>query len=131
MPGYMDYFNELNKSKSFGAPEKSYLYSDSSEMGFQPPPVDLGGQKMAQTIQKDHGVDGTSLALSAGSGAAMGGPAGAAIQVGGQILSQYMAQKAADERARRQQLAQVAQEHSAGEMRAIGYLQDSLKGALR
>ena len=48
-----DWERELAQRKmSFGAPEKSNLYSSSDEMSFQPKPIDLGAQKMSQAIQQ-------------------------------------------------------------------------------
>lgn len=61
----------------------------------------------------------------------MATPAGAAVAVGSQFLSQYLAQKAADERAKRQRAAEIAQQHSQGEQRGIDQLINVYRGALR
>ena len=61
-----DWERELAQRKmSFGAPEKSNLYSSSDEMSFQPKPIDLGGQKMSQAIQQQ-GEAGAANAMTQG-----------------------------------------------------------------
>lgn len=61
----------------------------------------------------------------------MSTPQGAAVAIGGQALMQYAAQKAADERARREREAQIAQEHGGQEQQAFSNLMNVYRGALR
>lgn len=128
-----DWERELAQRKmSFGAPEKSNLYSSSDEMSFQPKPIDLGGQKMSQAIQQQ-GEAGTANALTQGAatGAATGNPWMAAATVGGSLLTQAMASKAQAEQAQRQRAMQIAENQLQGESRAFEMLMNAYRGALR
>lgn len=122
----MDYMNymmaskDLNGSKKLSAPEDSYLYSSSSEMS---PPVaqnSLGGDDMA-----------AQMGTSATSGAMMGGPVGAGVAVGGQFLMNYMAQKAADERARRDRAVQIENQYAQNQNKGFDTMMNAFRGALR
>lgn len=57
-------------------------------------------------------------------------PAGAGVMIGSQILSGYMQQRAADERARRERAASIAQEHGLQEQRGFQNLIDVYRSAL-
>ena len=128
-----DWERELAQRKmSFGAPEKSNLYSSSDEMSFQPKPIDLGAQKMSQAIQQQ-GEAGAANALTQGAatGAMTGNPYTAAATVGGSLLTQAMANKAQAEQAQRQRAMQIAENQLQGESRAFEMLMDAYRGALR
>ena len=131
-----DWERELAERKmSFGAPEKSHLYSSSDEMGFQPKTVDFGGQKASQAIQKQ-GQSGEAAIMKAmtegaASGAATGNPYVAAATVGGSLLAQAMSNEAQAKQAQRQRAMQIAQEQGQGEQRAFQMLMDAYRGALR
>ena len=126
MAGYMEF---LRGSKQIGAPEDSYLYSDSMAMSPEMPSnSSLGGQKMAQGLQAK---DAAEIMAGGGAGFMAGGPAGAAITVGGQLASQYLAQKAADERAKRERAAQIEQNYGQDQQRALGQIQQAMMGAFR
>lgn len=56
---------------------------------------------------------------------------GAAVAVGASFAAQYMAQKAAEERERRQRAAEIAQQHGQQEQNAYGNLINVYKSALR
>lgn len=58
-------------------------------------------------------------------------PAGAAVAVGASLASQYMAQKAADERAKRQREMEIAQNLGHEEQSALGNMVANIRGALR
>lgn len=118
---YMDYY--MNGSKKLGAPEESYLYSSSSEMSPSPAQNSLGGDDMASSLG--------SGAASGGAGFMMGGPAGAAVSVGGQFLTNYMAQKAADERQRRQNAVQIANDYAQNQNKGFDTMMRAWGGALR
>jgi hypothetical protein len=75
--------------------------------------------------------DAASLAGTAGAGALAGGPAGAGIMVGCQLASKYLAQKAADERAKRERSAQIEQNYGQDQQRSLGQMQQALMGAFR
>lgn len=64
-------------------------------------------------------MDYGSVAQAGMSGAAMGGPMGAAIGAGGSFLTQYIAQRAADERAKRQAIGQAYQNQASNEQNII------------
>ena len=76
-------------------------------------------------------AEAAGLGTSAASGAMMGGPVGAGIMVGGQLASQYLAQKAADERAKRERAAQIEQNYGQDQQRALGQIQQAMMGAFR
>lgn len=78
------------------------------------------------------GADVSSAAAPATASAMAGGdPTMAAIQASGSLLSGYMAQKAADERAKRQAKVDIAQQQAQGETNALRFLDNVYKGALR
>ena len=77
------------------------------------------------------GIDGGQVATQAATGAAMGGPVGAGIAVGGSLLSSYIAQKAADERAKREMTAQAYQKQASDEQNIINSIMGSNARALR
>lgn len=58
-------------------------------------------------------------------------PAGAAVSVGATLASQYMAQKAADERAKRQREMEIAQNLGHQEQGALQNMVANIRGALR
>lgn len=68
---------------------------------------------------------------SAAMGGAMSGAAGAGIGVTGSLLSSYLAQKAADERKRRETGAEIAQNQASGEQNSMKFLDSVYRGALR
>ena len=127
MAGYLEF---LRGSKQIGVPaDQSYLYSDSMTMSPEMPSnASLGGKEMSQGLQAK---DAVSLGASGATGMAMGGPAAAGIMVGGQLASQYLAQKAADERARRERAAQIEQNYGQDQQRALGQIQQAMMGAFR
>ncbi len=66
----------------------------------------------------------------AASGMALSNPAAAGIMMGGQFLSNLIAQKAADERNRRELMADAAKSHSASESNAMGNMMNAYRAAL-
>lgn len=122
MAGYYDFAYK----KKMGAPEDSYLYSSSAEMS--QPQSYLGGQHAAQGMQAKDVAD---LGISGGAGMAMGGPAAAGIAVGGQFLSNYLSQKAADERAKRDRAAQIEQNYTQNQNQGFNTMMEAFRGALR
>lgn len=85
--------------------------------------------------QVSAGSSGGELASSAAPATASamsgGDPTMAAIQASGSLLSGYMAQKAADERAKRQAKVDIAQQQAQGETNALRFLDNVYRGALR
>lgn len=77
------------------------------------------------------GIDGGQVAGAGATGAMAGGPAGAAVAVGGSLLSQYIAQKAADERAKREMTSQAYQKQASDEQNIINSIMGSNARALR
>lgn len=57
-------------------------------------------------------------------------PQGAAVGVGSQLVMGYLAQKAADERAKRERAALIAQQHGEQEQQGFNKLIDVYRGAL-
>lgn len=81
--------------------------------------------------KQSQGVDAGQVAGAGLSGAAVGGPAGAAIAAGGSLASQYLAQKAADERAKREQIGQVYAKQASDEQNIINNIMANNARALR
>lgn len=73
----------------------------------------------------------SSVGTGAAQGAMMGGPAGAAIGAGGSFLSSYLAQQAADERAKRDRAAQIEQQYAQNQNQGFDTLMNTYRGALR
>jgi hypothetical protein len=72
----------------------------------------------------------TSPYASAAAAPFMATPAGAAVAVGSQFLTQYLAQQAADARAKRERDAQIAQEQGRSEQSAYDRLTNVYRSAL-
>jgi len=119
MAGYYEY------SKKLGAPEDSYLYSSSAEMS--PKSSYLGGAQMSEQMAEGGGA----AASGAAGAAAMSNPAAAGIMAGGSFLSNYLAQKAADERARRANEMQNIQNYADNQNKGLDTLMTAWRGALR
>lgn len=81
--------------------------------------------------KQSQGVDAGQVAGAGLSGAAVGGPAGAAIAAGGSLASQYLAQKAADERAKREQIGQTYAKQASDEQNIINNIMANNARALR
>lgn len=75
--------------------------------------------------------DAAQAPAGAAGGFALSNPMAAGISVGGAFLSNYLAQRAADERARRDREVQIAQNQAEGEQNAFRFLDNVYKGALR
>ena len=114
MAGYKGMFDDDFYSYANRPGNTSYLTGSSQ--------APMQGEQAAEIL----GSGGSAAALPF-----MATPAGAAAVVGSQFLSQYLAQKAADERARRERSAQIAQEHGAAEQRGFDQLINVYRGALR
>ncbi|KHD88837.1 MAG: hypothetical protein OM95_06895 [Bdellovibrio sp. ArHS] len=75
---------------------------------------------------------GGEAAAASGAGAAgMSSPAAAGIMAGGQFLSNYLAQKAADERARRDRAAQIEQQYAQNQNQGFDTMMKAFGGALK
>lgn len=130
--GYMD---------SYADALKPNLQNDYTFKQYNQQPVAQGMSQQAQ--QYSSGADlsmpqysqaDISGGAAAPSAVAMGGasdPTSAAVQAGGSLLSGYMAQLAADKRAKRQAQMQIAQNQAAGETNAYNTLNNVYRGALR
>jgi hypothetical protein len=90
-------------------------------------------QSAPQVAQAPQAVNAGQKVIESAANAApfMSTPQGAAVAIGGQALMQYAAQKAADERAKRERDAQIAQEHGGQEQQAFSNLMNVYRGALR
>ena len=64
-------------------------------------------------------------------GAAMANPMAAGIQAGGSFLSNYLAQKAADERAKRDRAVQIEQQYAQNQNQGFDTMMRAWGGALR
>jgi hypothetical protein len=74
---------------------------------------------------------GGGVAESGASAPFMSTPAGAAALIGSQFLMNYMAQRAADERAKREREMQIAQQHGSQEQQGLENLINVYRSALR
>lgn len=77
------------------------------------------------------GETAANVGTAAATGGAMGGVAGAGIAAGGTLLTSYIAQKAADERQRRQNAAAIEQNYSQNQTNAYNSILGNLGKALR
>lgn len=74
----------------------------------------------------------SGVGVGVGAGAAgMSSPAAAGIMAGGQFLSNYLAQKAADERARRDRAAQIEQQYAQNQNQGFDTMMKAFGGALK
>ena len=88
-------------------------------------------QAIAPSSGGGGGVDKASVAAAGASGAAVAGPWGAAIAAGGAFLSQYLGQKAADERAKRDRSVQIQQQYAQNQNQGLDTMMQAARGALR
>ena len=133
MSSFLDqYLAQKDAEKSIGANRLQELEDQAFATG-----PSYGGQEFQKTLGASGAPTADPAASSvgtAGSAAAlpfMATPAGAGVVVGSQFLSQYLAQKAADARQKRERAAQIAQEHGQAEQRGFDQLINVYKGALR
>lgn len=82
-------------------------------------------------VPEKQSMDYGQVAQAGASGAAMGGPMGAAIGAGGSFLTQYIAQRAADERAKRAAIGQAYQNQASNEQNIINSIMATNARALR
>ena len=82
-------------------------------------------------LSQSSGGGGAEVAQGAGMGMMAGGPAGAAIGAGGSFLSSYLAQQAADERAKRDRAAQIEQQYAQNQNQGFDTLMNTYRGAVR
>lgn len=82
-------------------------------------------------VPEKSSMDYGQVAQAGASGAAMGGPMGAAIGAGGSFFTQYVAQRAADERAKRQAIGAAYQNQASNEQNIINSIMASNARALR
>ena len=121
--------NQLRGSQSMQMPQVGSGASSDVYSQFSSSPS-LGGAQYSSKIAKQ-GQQGMDAAFAASLGASAAGPVGAGIAVGGQLLAQYMANKAQAEQAKRQRDMEIAQQHSAGERQGIDQMLSAWRGALR
>lgn len=96
--------------------------SANSQIGQAPQSASLG-QTVAQNAP--------ATAAQGAAAAALGGPAVAGITVGGQILSNYLSQKAQDERAKRERAAQIEANYGQDQQNAFNQIMNNYARALR
>jgi hypothetical protein len=130
----MSWEEELAKaqiaSSAYGPQQKSYLTSDSG--GYVVPSPSIGANSSSQmTKQSNTGEQAAQIGASGMLGAAVGGPVGAAIEVGGTLLAQSMAAEAQAKQAQRQRAIEIAQQHSQGERQGIDQMLSAWRSALR
>lgn len=82
-------------------------------------------------VPEKSSMDYGQVAQGAATGASMGGPVGAAIGAGGSFLTQYIAQRAADERAKRAAIGQAYQNQASNEQNIINSIMATNARALR
>lgn len=92
-----------------------------------------GGVASSISPAQKSGMDVSELAGLGGAAALpfMATPAGAAVVVGSQFLSNYLAQDAADKRAAKERRMQIAQQQGAGEQRGLENLMNAYRGMTR
>jgi hypothetical protein len=82
-------------------------------------------------VKPQAGIDAGQTAQAGMTGASVGGVPGAAVAVGGSLLSQYIAQKAADERAKREGIGQAYAKQASDEQNIINSIMATNARALR
>ncbi len=122
-----DYLKNKAAVDKYASGEKRL--GDSFDMDFKPttPEAPTLGVSEAPGMAQTAAQTGTAAAT----GFAMGGPAGAAIAAGGTLLTNYLAQKAADERQRRQNAASIEQTYGQNQTNAYNSILANLGRALR
>lgn len=123
----MSWVNEYMASKKYDpyyeAAKPDYLQDQIAQ---------LPQMKTQDVIQSpSQGVDAGQTATAGMSGAAVGGPMGAAIAAGGSIASQIIAQRAADARAQRERAANIEQTLGQNQQNAYNSILQSLGRAYR
>lgn len=121
MAGYLGDYNLTGNSD----PINSYLQEIGSRGPDYSAKLGAGLPAMESQASKVAGMTGAAALPF------MMTPAGAAVAVGSQFASQLLAQKAADERAKREQSVQIAQQHGAGEQRGFENLINVYRGMTR
>lgn len=128
-------FNEYLKQK---AAQDTYLnqtasgqrrFGEGAEIDFKP--MTNEAPTIQQAPMKSGGEVAAEVGTNAAAGGAMGGVAGAGIAAGGTLLTNYIAQKAADERQRRQNAAAIEQNYAQNQTNAYNSILGNLGKALR
>ena len=109
----MAYWDNLSKKSYLGGND---MTSDLS-----------GGQDFASTASPAT----AGAASGAGGAAAMSNPAAAGIMMGGSFLSNYLAQKAQDEREKRNREMQIEQNYAQNQNQGFDTMMKAFGGALR
>lgn len=122
--GYLDYMNRKNE-QVLGSEDPNLGSSFTSYK----PSVSSGADNL-KSYDSGGGVDLGQTAVAGGTGAAMGGPVGAGVAIAGSLASQYLAQKAADERAKREREQQIIKGHADDEQQIISQLMQNNARAL-
>ncbi len=129
MAWYEDYLKE-KESRNYGVSDKL--------VGEEPDYSSLMIQKNMQTPDESQSYQSPSTAQTGGNtaqaamaGGAAGGPAGAAVAAGGSLATQYLAEKAAAERARRDRAAAIEQQYAQNQNQGFQTIMNAIQGALR
>lgn len=94
-------------------------------------PMTPDAPTISQAPIKSSGELMAEVGTNAAAGGAAGGIGGAAIAAGGTLLTNYLAQKAADERQRRQNAASIEQTYGQNQTNAYNSILANLGRALR
>lgn len=122
----MSWINEYMATKKYDP-----YYGAAQNQDFEIEQPQLKTNEVIQSQAPSQGEMATNVGTSALSGAAVGGPAGAAIAAGGSIASQIIAQRAADERAKRERAANIEQTLGQNQQNAYNSILQSLGRAYR
>lgn len=122
--GYLDYQKKLKMYDSMNPMEPQEQDMDYS-LGSKTNEASL----MPSSVSS--GVDSGKTAQDAAAGGAAGGPWGAGIAAVGSLASQYLAQKAADERAKRDRYAAIQKGYGEDQQQAINQIMANNARALR
>lgn len=99
--------------------KRNYLYNDPNEFSLYDMSAHPAQAPVAQAPKQDMTGD---MVQNTTAGAAMGGPAGAAVMAGGTFLNSYLQAKAAEEQQKRALMVQAAQQQGQGEQNALSNL---------
>ena len=130
--GYLDYMKQKKDPFSYDESEASKSENPNLAGAFQQGSSSKNTTDAINSGGGDQkkGIDYGQTAGAAGAGASVGGPWGAAIAAAGSLASQYLAQSAADERAKRERQQQIIKGHSDDEQQIINSIMQNNARAL-
>lgn len=126
---YSEYMMEKEKMKGMMYPDDAIPKSKTMDYSAFQPVQSAPAEAPIQS--KTQEINAGEVATAGATGAAAGGPVGAGIAAGGSLLTQYIANKAASERARRDRAAQIEQQYAQNQNQGYQTFFNALQGAYK